>query len=45
MMKFDPAVGSISIFKNLGVFFQSMVVKFPNVAIDPASPITVVNKP
>ena len=40
-----PAVASISIFKNLGVDFQLIVEKFPNVLIAPVSPITAVNKP
>ena len=45
VIKLVPAAGSISIFKNLGVSFQLMLVKFPNVLIAPVSPITAVNKP
>ena len=45
VIKLLPAAGSISIFKNLGVSFQLMLVKFPSVLIAPVSPMTAVNNP
>ena len=45
VIKLFPAAGSISIFKNLGLSFQSMSAKFPMVLIVSLSPITAVNKP
>ena len=43
--KLFPAAGSSSIFKNLGLNFQSISKNFPIVLIVSASPMTVVNKP
>ena len=43
--KLLPAATSISIFKNLGVFFQLIVLKFPVVLMASTSPITAVNNP
>ena len=45
VIKLLPAAASISIFKNLGVFFQLMIVKLPTVLMAPVSPMTAVNKP
>ena len=45
LIKLFPAAASISIFKNLGVFFQLMVLKFPIVLLASASPMTIANKP
>ena len=45
MIKLFPAAGSSSIFKNLGLSFQSISAKFPKVIVVPVSPMTAVNKP
>ena len=45
VIKLLPAAASISIFKNLGIFFQLIVLKFPIVLITSASPMTTANKP
>ena len=45
VIKLFPAAGSISIFKNLGLSFQSISLKIPKLIIVPVSPITAVNKP
>ena len=45
VIKLFPAVGSNSIFKNLGFDFQSISEKLPKVLMVPVSPITSVNNP
>ena len=45
LIKLFPENGSISIFKNLGLSFQSISAKFPKVIVVSESPITAVNKP
>ena len=45
MVKLVPPAGSISIFKNLGLFFQLIAEKSPIDELAFASPITTLNNP